>query len=466
MINNGIEKINFSVKQLAFLKCNCKREFLEGTTFAGKTMIASIKFILKVSISKKTQHFISGKDLGTLVKNIVSNDNGILKIFGSVIENKSAGSSAEPLPHLILHSINGNKIIYLMGYDTIDRWEKALGGQYGCGLVDEINIANINYIREISMRCDYLCATLNPDDPELDIYREMINHSRPLKEFEKDYPEELINQLLSQEAFDNWVHWYLTFNDNPIVTEIKINDLKQSVPFGTKQYKSKILGLRGKSEGLVYLAFDRNTHCINQLSEDEKIFDIILGIDEGTHDPTSIIPFAITTAGKIFTPEIFYYDPSEKGHRELSHGEIVVLMVEYLIMLCNKYNYFNSNGSYGAIVGWCDSSEAGQQLIMAFNQLTYSADIPFSFCSVGQKDRLADKNRLISLISLPNYYKIELSEYYSPLNKNKLGIISPYIRQLETLTYNPKTNMPNDGNDHAIDGAKYGTYGLRVKGYL
>ena len=109
-----------------------------------------------------------------MVKNIVSCDNGILNIFGSSVENKSNGSSGEPLPHLILHTATEDKIIYLMGYDTIDRWEKALGGQYGCGFVDEINIANINYIREISMRCQYLIATLNPDDPELDVYREMI----------------------------------------------------------------------------------------------------------------------------------------------------------------------------------------------------------------------------------------------------------------------------------------------------
>ena len=465
-MTNELSRLIFSPKQLAFLKNKAKREFLEGTTFSGKTFIASIKFILKVAISKKRQHFISGKDLGTLVKNIVSCDNGILNIFGSSVENKSNGSSGEPLPHLILHTATEDKIIYLMGYDTIDRWEKALGGQYGCGFVDEINIANINYIREISMRCQYLIATLNPDDPELDVYREMINHSRPLEFYKQDYPEELINQILSQEKYNNWVHWYFTFNDNPTVDNDKIKDLKQSVPFGTKQYKSKILGLRGKSEGLVYLVFERQNHCILELNENERVFDIILGVDEGTHDPTSIIPFMMTTQGRIITPEIFYYDPSEKGHRELSHGEIVVLMVEYLILLCVKYQYLDADNNYAGIVGWCDSSEAGQQLIMAFNQLTYSMGLAFNLCSVGQKDRLADKNRLISLFSLPNYYKIQLSEYLSPLNKNKLGEISPYIRQLETLAYNPKTNFPNDGNDHAIDASKYGTYGLRAKGYL
>ena len=66
---------------------------------------------------------------------------------------------------------------------------KVLGGQYGCLYIDEINIADMEYVREIFMRADYVMATLNPDDPELPIYHEYINHSRPLDKFKNDAPK-------------------------------------------------------------------------------------------------------------------------------------------------------------------------------------------------------------------------------------------------------------------------------------
>ena len=49
--------------------------------------------------------------------------------------------------------------------ETSGNGRDALGGQYGCLYIDEINTADIDFVREASMRCDYLMATLNPDDP-------------------------------------------------------------------------------------------------------------------------------------------------------------------------------------------------------------------------------------------------------------------------------------------------------------
>ena len=86
-----------------------------------------------------------------------------------------------------------NKIIYCAGYADESKWKDILGSQYGVVGVDEANIANINFLRELAMRRDYWMLTLNPDDPNLEIYSEIINRSRPLKEFEKDYPDELLS---------------------------------------------------------------------------------------------------------------------------------------------------------------------------------------------------------------------------------------------------------------------------------
>lgn len=51
-----------------FLACYCEREFLEGTTAAGKTTVGIPKFMLRVAMSDKKDHVLAGADLGTVEK--------------------------------------------------------------------------------------------------------------------------------------------------------------------------------------------------------------------------------------------------------------------------------------------------------------------------------------------------------------------------------------------------------------
>lgn len=219
----------------------------DGTTYAGKTTVGIVKFMLKVAASPKKLHILSGLDLGTIEKNIINKDLGILDIFGSLVQYNASGKGQHSLPHIAFK----DKIIYVLGYDNKARWKKALGGQYGCLYIDEINIADMEYVREASMRCDYLMATLNPDDPSLPVYSEYINHSRPLPEYAADAPEEL-NQMLNEEPKPGWVHWFFSFEHNLGLTEEKRTQIIGNVPVGTKLYKNKIQGLRGRATGLIF----------------------------------------------------------------------------------------------------------------------------------------------------------------------------------------------------------------------
>ena len=111
------------------------------------------------------------------------------------------------------------------------------------------------------MRCDYLMATLNPDDPSLPIYKEYINCSRPLQEWEAGTPQEIKDEL-KEEPNPEWVHWFFCFDDNLGLTEEKKQKIIQNTPKGTKIWKNKILGLRGKATGLVFPNFDRKKHVV------------------------------------------------------------------------------------------------------------------------------------------------------------------------------------------------------------
>lgn len=186
------EELLLSKKYKAFLKHDAPVEFLEGTTAAGKTTVSIVKFMLKVADSPKKLHVLSGLDLGTIEKNIINKDLGIIDIFGDLVEYNASGKGQHTLPHIAYRTGTGEKIIYVLGYDNRTRWKKALGGQYGAIFIDEINIADMDYVREISMRCDYLIGTLNPDDPNLPIYKEYINCSRPLSEWKSETPREIL----------------------------------------------------------------------------------------------------------------------------------------------------------------------------------------------------------------------------------------------------------------------------------
>ena len=122
-----------SPKYKDFLRYNdATFEVLEGTTASGKTTTGIVKFLLKVAKNDKSQHIISGQNLGIIEKNIITADLGILDIFGDSIEYNAHGKGDNNLAHLIYHSPNGDKIIYVLGYDNVSRWKSALGGQYGC----------------------------------------------------------------------------------------------------------------------------------------------------------------------------------------------------------------------------------------------------------------------------------------------------------------------------------------------
>ena len=150
-------------------------EFLEGTTASGKTTVgAGVKFMYMVSASPKRLHIIAAKTTGIAEKNIIQQENGILDLHRNAVYCGN-GDRNNKLPHIKFEG----KLIYVLGYDNKDKWENVLGSQFGCVYIDEINTADIDFVREISTRNDYLLATLNPDDPSLPVYREFVNRSRP-----------------------------------------------------------------------------------------------------------------------------------------------------------------------------------------------------------------------------------------------------------------------------------------------
>lgn len=440
--------MKLSKKQKAFLTYKTKVECCEGQTYGGKTTIGAIKFILRVKASKKKLHCICGLDLGTIEKNIINSEMGILAFYGDEVDYRGNGDVEFNLPHLYVESPHGRKVVFLFGYADQARWKKALGGQYGCGMIDEVNTADMDLVREVAMRCDYLLMTLNPDDPNLPIYREYINHCRPLPNFEKDVPSEMMIQLLSQPAKEGWVHWYFRMDDNPTLTPEKKASIIANVPEGSKTWKAKILGLRGRSEGLVYDEFtDKKIIKLDQFKwlPMEMVSKVICGLDSGlNNDATALVTTLITTAGRLLVIPSFYYLPKIGSNANSQQALNIAKWLDYWLP---RFGINITN--IVSIIG--DSAAITQDLMYEINLKT-----PFRAMKVEKKDILKDTQRVKSIIGKEDWFYIIDAGYRNPLNPNEvLGHNDMFIVELNNQIWDLKKNQPMDGNDHCIDAFKY-----------
>ena len=398
--------------------------------------------MFKVASSKKKLHIISGLDTGVIEKNILNKDCGLLEVFVGLVEYNASGKGINSLPHLIYHTQNGDKIIYVLGYDNKARWKKALGGQYGCVYIDEINIADMEYVREVSMRCDYLMGTLNPDNPTLPIYSEYINHSRPIEKYKNDAPIELL-KMLNEEPKNNWVWWYFSFKDNASLTEEKRNQIIANVPTGTKIYKNKILGLRGKATGLVFSNFDRKLHTTNveqikKLLEEnnETILYYSAGLDtaysQNSPDTIAMSFIAITNKRRILILDERVYNNSELG-TPLAPSDTVVNFIDFL----------NRNKNVWGLARQVFIDSADQATITEFKKYKNINGSIYDFAGAYKKTTIIDR------------INMQLGWFA----KNQILIANHcinYITELEVYSWlEDKDNTPEDGNDHMINSVQY-----------
>ncbi|CDA91721.1 putative uncharacterized protein [Ruminococcus sp. CAG:563] len=437
------ENLILSPKYKDFLKYKAPVEFLEGTTAAGKTTVGIVKFMFKVAESVKKIHIISGLDTGTIEKNIINKDLGILDVFGELVEYNPSGKGEYSMPHLIYHTPSGDKVVYILGYDNKARWKKALGGQYGCLYIDEINIADMEYIREASMRCDYLMATLNPDDPSLPVYEEYINHARPTDRYANDAPPDLLN-MLNAEPKSGWVWWYFSFDHNAGLPQAKKEQIISMVPPGTKLYKNKILGLRGRATGLVFSNFDRSRHIVNrnqllQAAFDKKIrfVQFSAGLDTAysskSPDTISMIFQGITQDRKLIVLDERVYNNANMSN-PIAPSDTVRNFIDFLERNREMWGF--------ARQVYIDSAD--QATITELKKYKRQNPCLYNFNGAWKKTKIIDRiNMQLGWLHTGDYLVCDTCRVH--------------ISELEAYSWaQDKDNEPEDRNDHTINASQYG----------
>lgn len=442
--------MKLSRKYKDFLRCKAPVEFLEGTTFAGKTTVGVIKFMFRVAESPKQLHVLTGLDLGTIEKNIINKELGIVDIFGDTVEYNASGRGNHSLPHIKFFTSKGIKIIYVLGYDNKTRWKKALGGQYGCVFIDEINVADMEYVREISMRCDYLIGTLNPDDPGLPIYSEYIDHSRPLKKWESETPEKLLS-MLKQEPKPGWVHWFFSFTDNQGLTEEKMRQIMSMIPKGTKIYKNKILGLRGRNEGVIFSVTSKNIvpadWVRNEVEQGRirwRVFSC--GVDTSysrkSDDKISFIFNGITTDGRKYRLDNNEYNNTERVANHLpsySPSDVAVLLHQFLDR--NRKLW----GMPDAVYIDC----ADTATLTECEKYKRTHGTIYSFAGSFKKTAIIDR------ITLEQAWLAHNEEYKTGPYSFICSNCQPLLDEMDVYSWEEHKQKPEDANDHNINADQY-----------
>ena len=344
-----VRDLNFSPKQIAFIRCPAKREVVEGTTFGGKTFVISFKNHLKIVNSPYHEHLIIASSQAQVEKNIlgdVDDPDSYLNFFKGIVQYYPSGHGNKSSAHLIIpccpdgiHVVN--KTVYIMGADNKSSLSRIRGmNRLGCVYIDELNKINETTAREAFMRAkEWACASMNPDDPNKHIYK-MVNQARPLPEWADDVPNE-IKALLTEPAREGWVYWHFNFNDNPVCTPQIIEDKKSALVEGSQDYNALILGLRTKNEGLVISAFNNKEHIINKENiKDVKFTKYSAGIDTSysskTDDKISVIFMGITADHKCYVLKELCINNKDLPEEKKVYASDLVIKAEDFLKECQK----------------------------------------------------------------------------------------------------------------------------------
>jgi hypothetical protein len=349
------------------------------------------------------------------------------------------------MPHLVYQTPTGSKIVYILGYDNRARWKKALGGQYGCLYIDEINVADMEYVREASMRCDYLMATLNPDNPELPVYKEYINHARPLPQYANDGPPELL-RMLNEPEKPGWLWWYFSFDHNAGLSPEKRQQIVSNVPVGTKIYKNKILGLRGKTSGLVFNNFDRQQHLISEADalalirktkqQKEWFVKFSAGLDTAysskSADTIAMSYIGITNLGRCLLLEERIYNNADLTE-PIAPSDTVVNYIDFLDRCRNKW-------------GACRDvfiDSADQATITEFKKHVRKNGSLYAFNPAWKQMKIVDRiNTQLGWFAKDLFAVVDTCHHY--------------ISELESYCWKEDKDLePEDANDHLINSVQY-----------
>ena len=266
----------------------------EGSVRSMKTITSLIAWVAYVMRSPENVFLMSGATLGTISRNCIDGDYGLIELTNGLAEKKvdSDGSRFIKL---------GKKKIYYCGSDNARSFSKIRGMTIGGWYADEINLHHQGFVVEAINRSTASTDrvnmwTLNPEPPDHWIY--------------KTYVDKFVGEP--------WYRWHhFTLDDNPAITEERKEELKSTYP--GVFYQRYILGLRVRAEGAIYKTYDPAKHRVKTWEGPPIIYAEIGADIGGNKSATTYVCVGYYKAGKhwgaVALDEV--YDQKNQGTEEV-----------------------------------------------------------------------------------------------------------------------------------------------------
>lgn len=236
----------------------------EGTPRSGKTTACVLRYWSFLNISPDSSHLIVAATQTQAFRLAMDADgNGLLHLFQNpVIKHDDYGDYLEALAD------SGPKKIYYKGGAKSDSDKSIRGLSLGSVYFCEIDLLHPNMVQECFRRTyaagiRWHLADLNPPPPQHPVIKDVFD---------------------VQDT--NWTHW--TPNDNPILTDARKEELRQTLARNPYLYRRDWLGERCIPEGVIYGMFDPAKHVLHTIPQGWQLVEMYFAGDGGLTDATSV----------------------------------------------------------------------------------------------------------------------------------------------------------------------------------
>jgi PBSX family phage terminase large subunit len=267
-----IKKLN--EKSLESIRCFNFLTVYEGAVRSAKTVTSLVKFLALVVSSPDKTFLMSGATMGSISRNCLRGDFGIIAISGNRLKQKVDSDGNH---YLLYEDQASDKIIYYCGADNERSYKKIQGMSIGGWYADEVNNQAKSFI-EMAMSRSYASQkrfniwTLNPSPSGHWFYSDILARYEKVKGYK---------------------YYHFTLDDNQSLSEERKQEIISEYPIGSVFYKRFILGLRVRAEGSCYPSF-RDDNIITEIPE---IKFCQVGVDIGGNSSATVF----TLTGFYFT---------------------------------------------------------------------------------------------------------------------------------------------------------------------
>lgn len=390
-----------SHKARASIKATGWMTVWEGAIRSGKTVASLISWMLYIARSPENVFIMSGNTLGSVIRNTIVGDFGLLAMFPEAILTKDKSNTT--IVRL------GDKIIYLFGAHDDSDYKRLKGLTAGGWYADEVATHPESFIVEALARTAVsrdrrIFWTLNPVVPSHYIYTKFTD-------------------VWEEQQAPGYLRFHFTLDDNLAMTKERKAELESQY---TGRYKAMyILGLRVAAEGVIYDGFNRNM-LYSQIPDGVTFSDIkFVSCDYGTINPCVFLECALGSDNRIYVMREYRWD-SRKEMAQKTDEQYVEAMHKFI-------------GS---------PEECEHQIIVDPSASSFITALKIDGYSViqGKNDVLPGIRRVSSLFGL-NRLRI---------HESCTGLIS----ELELYVWDEKAAQNGDErplktNDHAPDALRY-----------